>query len=495
MSQDARTFAVNEVDLLRLIESRQAFANGSIDAKRPTAWVQYGYPEEVTFELLYKAYERGGAGHGAVHRILDGCWQELPRIKKKGGKEEKTPWEEALAEKFKAAGLWLKLRDFDRRNLIGRYAALIYRVRDGKQLSEPLVKGSELVDIVPLYENQIEPTAWNNDQTSEDFGKPTMYQYRTRAVQSSGNSKGQPEARIDVHPSRVQILAEGSVGDMYDGVPLLRAGFNALIDVEKISGASGESFLKNSARQIVFQYDPQASVRAITSEGGGAPSGSEGKSVRQVHEEQARALNRNIDASIVMQGGEAKTLETTTADPSKPFEVAANLFAASVQLPFTVLFGQQTGRLASDEDKKDTVLRYKSRQNNELTPMIEQFVKRGQAAGYFDAGEFEVEWPDISEPSDEQKLDNANKMATASKTAFDGGLTEPVFDANEIRKVAGFEPRADDGMPTEEDIAAQDAAAAAALAAGQPGAKPAPGAKPGAKPAPAPAAKPAPKAP
>jgi hypothetical protein len=34
-------------------------------------------------------------------------------------------------------------------------------------------------------------------------------------------------------------------------------------------------------------------------------------------------------------------------------EVTANELAASVQIPFTILFGQQTGRLASDEDKTD----------------------------------------------------------------------------------------------------------------------------------------------
>ncbi|MGE8444299.1 hypothetical protein [Comamonas sp.] len=40
-----------------------------------------------------------------------------------------------------------------------------------------------------------------------------------------------PEKWADVHPGRVQILAEGAVGDFYDGVPLLRAGFNRLVDL------------------------------------------------------------------------------------------------------------------------------------------------------------------------------------------------------------------------------------------------------------------------
>lgn len=477
MSQDAQTFAVNETDFLRVMDAREAFMGGAIDAKRPMAWRQYGYPDEVTFPMLLKAYERGGAGHGAVHRLLDGCWQVLPRIKKKavqkdgsttkGNKEEKTPWEEKLAGQLKEINAWGKLRDFDRRNMVGRYAALIYRVADGKLLNEPLLTGSKLVDIVPVYEAQIKVLKWNEDELSQDYGKPEMFQLETSPP--ANDTEARPRTWLKVHPSRVQILAEGAVGDnFFDGVPLLKAGFNALIDLEKVSGGSGESFLKNSSRTLVFSYDANGNVQALNKEANGAPAGSAGQSVRQVHEEQTRSLNRNIDSSIVLQGGKAETLQTTIADPSKPFEVAANIFAASVQLPFTVLFGQQTGRLASDEDKTDATKRYRSRQENELTHMIEQFIKRGQKAGYFEAGEFEIEWPDISEPSDEKKLANGKTMAETNQVAFNGGATEPVFDNNEIRKAAGYEEREAGGDEFKEDVPPVDPM----LSGGPPGTKP-----------------------
>lgn len=245
----------------------------------------------------------------------------------------------------------------------------------------------------------------------------------------------------------MQILAEGSVGDMFDGVPLLRAGFNNLVDIEKLSGGGAESALKNSARTIVFQYEPTASVQAISTQN---PDGSVGtKSVREVHEEQTRALNRNQDASIVLQGGEATTLQTTQSDLEPQFNISANLFAASVRMPFTVLFGQQTGRLASDEDKADFGARCASRQANDLTPMLEEFVRRMQACGIFDKGDFEVEWPPVNAPSDKDKLENLGKATAAMQQAFQAGLTEPLFDANELRAMVGFEPRTDDGMPEE----------------------------------------------
>ncbi|MDO8251414.1 MAG: DUF1073 domain-containing protein [Rhodoferax sp.] len=429
---------VNSSDL-EIIRARQSLM-GSLDAKRPDAWAVYGYPDEVTFARVLAAYERGGAGHGAIHRLLDGCWQQLPRIKQPAADKE-TPWEVKTGKLLGSVRAWAKLRDLDRRNMVGRYAALIYRVGDGKALREPMERAQRLVDLVTVYEDQIKVVGWHSDQNAENYGQPSMYQYRTRPVQGV-DTQGRPETWIDVHPSRVQILAEGSVGDMFDGVPMLKAGFNALVDIEKISGGSAESFLKNSARTLTIQYDKDAQPSVINADGSTG-------SVKQAHEDQARQLNRNMDATIVTQGATAGVLQTATSDPTGAFQLAANLFSASVQIPFTVLFGQQTGRLASDQDKADMHARCKSRQANELTPMIAEFVARMQAAGIIDAGEFEVEWPPLDAPGDVEKLANVKAMTGAMREAFGAGVQD-LFDVNEIRAVAGYEPVVIVDMPTDQ---------------------------------------------
>ncbi len=453
----SKNIVVNELDLVRAARARSDYfaAFGVLDAKRPEAWSVYGYPDAVPFDKLLAAYERGGAAHGAVHRLLDKCWEARPRIKKP--KEDKeTAWEKSVSKVFKDAGLWPKLRDLDRRNLIGRYSAIIYRVADGKTLDQPLVNGSQLVDIVPLFEDQIKVTAWHADQADAvNFGKPQMFEYRTHAVPTQGSdTQAQPHTWVRVHPSRVQLLAEGSVGDDFlNGVPLLRAGFNHLIDLEKISGGGAESFLKNSARTLVFKFDANASPQALTQNPDGTPSG---KTVADVIQDRARAVNSNQDAAIATQGGDVTTLQTQQSDPTKAFDVAANLFSASVRLPFTVIFGQQTGRLASAEDKADVIARAVSRQINELTPMLEQFVTRMQAIGVFEAGEFEVEWPTLGAPSDDEKFGVLGKATAAMQQAHASGLLEPLFDTNELRGLVGFESRAEDGMPGEGGDSASD---------------------------------------
>lgn len=439
---------VIHINSLELARSRADYLIGmGLDAKRPTAWTQYGYPEAVDFPLLKRAYERGGAGHGAVHRLLEKCWQQLPRIKKKDS-DEVSPWETKVMALLDSIDGWQKLRDFDRRNMVGRFAGLIYRVADGLPLDQPLVRGAKLADLVPVFEDQLRVERWQEDQAADDYGQPLMFEYRTRSPQASQDTQAKPETWVRIHPSRVQILAEGSVGDFFDGAPLLRPGINHLIDLEKIAGGSAESFLKNSARTLVFSYAPEANVLAITQN----PDGSQStRTVREVHEEQTRNLNRNQDSSIVIQGGEASALQTTVADPEPSFGVAANLFAASVRIPFTILFGQQTGRMASDQDQEDWNARCASRQVNELTPMLRQLVRRLQAAGLIEAGDFVVEWADLGAPKGSQKLDNAKKMADTNQVAFNGGATEPVFDNEEIRKAAGYEERAGGGDEFKED--------------------------------------------
>lgn len=435
---------VNELDVIRDREAL-GFSTGSIDAKRPEAWQVYGYKPHVKFTEMYQAYERGGAGHGAVHRILDKCWQQLPRIKTPGA-DEVTPWEAKTLATLNSIKGFHKLRDLDRKNMVGRYAALIYRIADNMKMIDPLVRGSRLVDLVPVFEDQIEVTEWHQDKNAENYGTPKMYQYRTKRPDSLGGTSEGPAEWVPVHPSRVQIMAEGSSGNMFDGVPLLRAGFNALVDIEKISGGSAESYLKNSARTLTFEYD----ANAVPSNLG--PNG-EKIDVKRAHEEQVKKVNRNQDSAIITQGAKAGVLQTHTSDPTGAFQLAANLFSASVQVPFTTLFGQQTGRLASDQDRQDMNDRCKSRQQNEITPVITELITRLQAAGLIDAGDFVIEWPPLDAPGDKDRLEIAKAMTAAMREAFAAGAPD-LFDVDEIRKVAGYEPlTTDPAAPKEGDPA------------------------------------------
>ena len=436
------SMTVNEYDVRR---AREALVMSALDAKRPTAWTQYGWPGEVSFEQLFTAYMRTGAGHGAVHHLLDRCWNKPPRIKQPEADKE-TPWEKKAAKALRAVKAWHKLRDFDRRNLVGRFSGLIYRVADNLTLDKPMGRG-KLVELIPVYEGQLR-VRWDSDKNSPNYGRPLMWQYLPRNLHTT-DTQAKPEDWADVHPSRVQILAEGSAGgNFFDGVPLLLPVFNELVNLEKVSGGAAESFLKNSARTLTVNFAPDAAPQVLTQNPDGSTST---KTVREVVEDQTRALNKNQDAAMVTQGATVTTLQTSISDPTGTWTVCANAFAAGVRIPFTLLFGQQTGRLASDEDKAADAARCASRQEIELTPMVEEFIKRLQALGVIEEGEFEVEWPPVDSPGEMDRAKLLESYTQSMERAFRAGLTEPLFDGNELRGVVEYEQRGDDGMPTEGD--------------------------------------------
>lgn len=411
-----------------------------LDAKSPDLYAQFGYKQELCFDDYLNAYQRNPAATAAVDKLLRKCWQEAPRIKElREGEDEAnddkpTPWEQAVSDLFRSMKLWDKVREADKRRMIGSFSAVIMRVADGREVNQPAGSG-KLVELVPVYEGQLRVTAWDSDLNSQTFGLPAMYQYRTRLPEQHTDTQGQPEEWKDVHPSRVVIHCDGEVRDMFDSVPLLRSGFNRLVDLEKISGSSGESYRKNASRTLVFKFDRESDVAdAVRS-----AYGNDAK-VADVLDEKARDMNTSIDASAVMQGGDLNTLQVTVADPTGPWTVAANEFAASVGIPFTILFGQQTGRLASAEDQRDWAMTAMSRQANDIDPFIDRLLRRLMMIGAIpQMALFCIEWCDLLAPGDAEKFDNASKLATINKTMMDAGMAQP-FDENEVRTAAGYEP-------------------------------------------------------
>ena len=85
---------------------------------------------------------------------------------------------------------------------------------------------------------------------------------------------------------------------------------------------------------------------------------------------------KGFDNSLIAYGMSAKTLSSTLADPMNPWTIALNEVAASTGIPATILVGQQTGRLASDEDGKQMAKVVMARRQNVLNPMIKALFDR-----------------------------------------------------------------------------------------------------------------------
>lgn len=427
---------------------RRHYATGGAGApgntKRTKLWEEFGYPREVTFDHFYKAYDRNAVAFGAVHKLLEGCWMDMPFIvdgDESKASKELTDWERRVNKLMRKH--WAKVKDADRRNLVGHYSAIVLQLRDSRQFHEPVdiralasQKDGGLVRMIPVWESQIQPLDFENDQSSENYGFPTKYSFTERPL--DGQVHG-PARAVTIHPDRVIILCEGSEDEsILSGTPLLKAGYNKLLDLEKISGGSAEGFLKNASRQLAINMTSETNLQSIAAQATAAGYKDLGDALNQ----KMQKLNRGVDDALVTQAAEASVLSVAAADPAPSWQVAANEFAASIMCPFTILYGQQTGRLASDEDKEDWGKRLNGRRQGFLAKIIEQLVMRLASFGIIDQptkGEVFIDWTDLLAPGYKDKIANAKELTTIAKdsqAAFGTSAIEP----NEIRGAMDLEP-------------------------------------------------------
>ena len=414
--------AVNSAAIER---ARQLAANPmglGMDAKRSQAWCEYGWKEKIEFQDLYNAYKRGGLAFGAVTKLVGKCWGTMPWIIE--GEEQQdatklTAWEQGL-QALLPDDIWAKFEEADKRRLVGRYSALILRVRDSKKLKEPVRGRYGLADVIPVWANSLKVSEWHMDSSQENYGTPKMWQYTAELENGT-------KAQEDVHPDRVFILGDFS----RDAIGFLEPAYNAFTNIEKVEGGSGESFLKNAARQVVTSFDKEIDLNGIAT--------MYGVTIEQLQEkfnEAARALNQGIDSMLITQGATTTAIQSTIADPSPTYNVNLQTVSAALDIPSKILVGMQTGERASTEDQKYWDARCQSRRERELTPDIRRFLKKLDGLKIIQLKPvYTVMWDDLTESTVEQKLDNASKLADINQKSVSG----TVFSDNEIRNAAGYE--------------------------------------------------------
>lgn len=415
---------------------------GQFPGAKHNHYKDFGFPENVTFDLLYSFYSRNSLAKAAVDKTTRKTWQdppwllEHPRDGSEGAVKKETRLEKAIRQHFSKIRFWTKLMEADRRSLVGRYSAVIIRVADGKPTSEPLEKvegGLEaLVDIIPVWEGQIKVTKWDEDQLSATYGEPLMFEYdesASAANQYTQNSGTQAKNRkLTVHPSRVVIW---SMDGTMDQESALKAGINDLLSIEKIVGAGGEGFWKNAKQAPILEMDKEADIQKMA-----RAMGISVEDVADTMNQQVADWQKGFDELLMIQGMTARLPEIRLPDPEHFFMNALQSFAASFDIPLKVLVGTQTGERASTEDASQWNQTCNFRRKNTVIPNILQVVQRLESCGIIKENpEWFVDWTDLTESTMLEKIDRAGKMAKVNKDFGD-----IVFKPEEIRASVGYEP-------------------------------------------------------
>ena len=439
--------AVNALNDRYLTAQRLAYGRqlGGNDAKRPQAWCEYGFAENLVFDDYYRMYERHGVAHGAIHLLLDKCWETNPQVIQGDEVDEERPpttWEKKFNAEARRLKLWQMVKQADRRRMVGNYAGLILQVKDNKTWEQELT-GGVLQRLIPAWQGQLRVTMWDSDPKSERYGLPTMWSFDQPDVEENTESTNSGLS-VSIHWTRVVIL-----GDYRDGVPFLKAGYNDCVTMEKIIGGSGESYLKNSSRQLAINFKEGTDMAQIA-----ATYGVPLKDLHQAFDEIAKGMNRGQDSVLGLQGADVSTLVSTVPDPQPPFNVALMSFAASVQMPAKIISGSQTGERASSGDIEAFNKRGQGRREGELTDDIDTLVRhllQFKLLPPVPGDVFTVCWSDLTESTQSEKLANAKVMAEINQMAAATG--DRVFSNDRIVTTAGFEIEPDlEPLPDAEPV-------------------------------------------
>lgn len=413
------TLALNSamVEMMRARTATGGNFAGPIDQKRGRAWCEYGYPSVVDFSMLYNLYSRGGLAFGAVEKLVALCWKTNPWvIQGDDNSDKESPWEVAV-KKITNVAFWRALKEADRRRLVGRYSAVLLRIADNQLWDKPAGAG-KLVGLVPAWANQLTPGTIDIDTWSENYGKPVDWQY------TAGSES------FKVHPSRIFILGDWSE----NAIGYLQPVFNDFINVEKLSGGSGESFLKNAARQMNINFDKDVRLSEIASAHGVKP-----QDLHKVFDDATRGLNIGIDTMLMTQGATVTPMVASMPDVEKPYDVSVSNIASGVNMPKRILIGSQSGERASTEDREEFNATGQSRRIGDLSFEFTQLIQHLQTIKVVPAMEdFSIAWDDLTTPTDAARLANAKTLAEINKQ-YEGAGQEP-FNINEVREAAGFEP-------------------------------------------------------
>ncbi|ENC8478496.1 DUF1073 domain-containing protein [Escherichia coli] len=434
---DKLTLAVNHaLNDARMARARMGLIAPTmgLDNKRHSAWCEYGFPEKVTYENLYALYRRGGIAHGAVEKLVGKCWQTNPEIIEGDDADEskdETAWEKN-AKKVFTKRLWRAFAEADRRRLVGRYAGILLHINDSRTWDQPVVRGKSLKKVTIAWAGSLTVSEWVTDQKSADYGQPKQWKYVESLPNDGTNQRF-------VHPDRVFILGDYS----NDAIGFLEPGYNACVSLEKVEGGSGESFLKNAARQLNVNFEKEIDFNNLASLYGVSMD-----ELQDKFNEVAGEMNRGNDVLMTTQGATVTPLVTAVADPSATYNVNLQTFAASVDIPVKVLVGMQTGERASTEDQKYFNARCQSRRGD-LSFEIEDFSDKLIDLKIIDAvSEKTVIWDDLNEQTGTEKLANAKTMGEINQT-MQGSGDEPAFSREEIRTAAGYDN--DDEEPLGEE--------------------------------------------
>ena len=419
-----------------------------------------GYEYPLRLGHYVAKYERGpGIVEGIVDKPVRDCWgDEIGVEESEDTSEDETPFEETVREilagdytrlppmsRFRAADRWARLLE---------YSLILIGVDDDgleegdtDSLENPVdtdsLSGPEDINYIAFYDQR--RVNWSDTRLVEG---PTDPRYKLPDEYNVEISDGES---VDIHHSRLLHIVENPDEDELKSKPVLKSIYNRIDDIEKLLGGSAEMFWRAAYPGLVLKPPTDAD---------GVPMRFEdsGDSVAEQIKQYRMNLNR-----LHRVTGELEKLDTDVASPDDQIAVQVQDIAASIDIPMSIIRGNETGERATEQDLAmyyDYVARRMREhcENQILRPFIDRLLSWGvippTASG--EGESYVVEWPSLGDPTEKEKAEIAAQWAKAFKDISAGSPNEIATAAERRQKLgmdAEYGSEAPDA-PDPEDLAA-----------------------------------------
>jgi len=359
-----------------------------------------GYPEGIiSFQEYFGKYSRQDIAKAIINRPVDATWRGKVAIEEKDD-EKLTGLELAWKEIYESLNLKSAFIRLDKLASLGKYGVLMLGFDDAKTveaLAQPVNVSNKrkLLYVKPLSEVSAKIGQWEEIPSNARYGLPVLYDITTTGPGGSMSSQ------LRVHYSRIIHVPGELLESECEGVPILEAVYNRLMDLEKLVGGSGEMFWRGA----------RPGFKGKVAEGFQFTDASKLALQTQVDE-----YEHNLRRFFINEGVDLDTLEMQVASPKDHVNVQMQMISAVTGIPLRILFGSERGELASSEDRATWLETIQGRREDYaevqiVRPLIERCVKFGAMPKYKDS--YRVKWTDIFAPSQREQADIGKTRASA----------------------------------------------------------------------------------
>lgn len=415
-----------------------------------------GYQQDLKYADYLQRYKRGGIAKRIVDFFPRMTWSTDAIVYEDEDPDLETAFESQSAELISRLRLWSTLVKADILASLGRYSVLLIGAAGDTNLETelPRMRGpQDVLYLTPLSETSatIDRLIDKKEQSSDPrFGLAELYKIKTGSAINT---------RL-VHWSRIIHIAEGTLEDEVYGQPRLQAAWNLLDDLAKVVGGGAEATWTRADPGLHANYPlyaPDGKTRVEIDE-----DAAEEKFDDYKHKDRRYLLTQGVDKLNLLSS------QVPLFGPNA--DSILQLIAGTYGFTSRVFLGSERGELASSQDRENVNDRKTERRADFALPIVRQLYDRLiQYGALVQPQQYDVDWRDGEEMSEDEKHEAAYKIAQANQAqnAAGGGV---ILSSDEIReRVYGLEPleieEEEDALEEEEEedgVEIEDTARAAA---------------------------------